>query len=100
MSATFSERSTRDLETREDFPDERYQIVSQCSDRYSRYVNKHPSSKRYTLTLGYSVARCIRRTPSDAEKNHRKESAGCNPGAHSRGAGAVRCVDYTRGRLA
>jgi hypothetical protein len=50
--------------------------------------------------LDYSVARCIRRTPSDAEKNLWKETARCDPGAHTRGAEAVRCVDYTGGRLA
>lgn len=48
-TVTFSKRSDklRELETREDVLDEGYQIVSRCSDRYSRYVNRLP--KRYTL---------------------------------------------------
>ena len=46
-----------------------------------------------------SVARCICGTPGDATKYFRKGPPGCDPGAHSGGAEAVRCLDHTRGRF-
>ena len=46
-----------------------------------------------------SVARCIRGTPNDVTKNFRKGPSRGDPGAHSGGAEAVRCLDHTRGRF-
>jgi hypothetical protein len=46
-----------------------------------------------------SAARRIRGTPSDATKNSGKGPSRGDPGAHSGGAEAVRCLDHTRGRF-
>lgn len=46
-----------------------------------------------------SVARRIRGTPSDATKYLGKGPSRGNPGAHSGGAEAVRCLDHSRGRF-
>jgi hypothetical protein len=46
-----------------------------------------------------SVARSICGTPSDATKQFGKGPSRRDPGAHSGGAEAVRCLNHTRGRL-
>jgi hypothetical protein len=46
-----------------------------------------------------SVARRIRGTPNDAAKNFGTAPSRGDPGAHSGGAGALRCIDHTRGRF-
>jgi hypothetical protein len=46
-----------------------------------------------------SVARSIRGTPSDATKQFGKGPSRRDPGTHSGGAEAVRCLNHTRGRF-
>lgn len=46
-----------------------------------------------------SFARRIRGTPSDATNRFGKGPSRGDPGAHSGGAEAVRCLDHTRGRF-
>jgi SNO glutamine amidotransferase family protein len=52
----------------------------------------------WAAAADHSVARCIRGTPSNATKNLGKGPSRGDPGAHSGGVEAMRCLDHTRGR--